>query len=178
MPQSAGAPDFIELDRRFRTLDKESRREDTALASYTDEVFELALLRSGLGWTELLDERLTVILGEPGSGKTWELRHRADLLSSQGKHAFFITLEGLVTRPISDVLDQNRYYEFLNWKKAGHEGFFFLDSVDEAKFRRVDDFLLALDRFGDAIGEKLDRARIFLSCRISEWRPQTDASEV
>ena len=178
MPQSADSGDFIELDRRFRKLDKESKRENTALASYTDEVFGLGLLRDGLSWTELLDERPTVILGEPGSGKTWELRHRDDLLSSQGKHAFFVPLEGLASHPISDVLDQNKYQEFLKWKKGSDDAFFFLDSVDEAKFRRVNDFLSALDRFGDAIGEKLNRARIFLSCRISEWRPQTDASEV
>jgi hypothetical protein len=178
MSQSLGSTDFIELDRRFRKLEKESKREDAALASYADEVFELGFLRSELGWTELLEGRLTVILGEAGSGKTWELRHRADLLSDQGKHAFFVPLEGLASRLISDVLDQNKYREFLKWKKGNDDGFFFLDSVDEAKFRRVDDFLSALDRFGAAIAEKLSRARIFLSCRISEWRPQTDASEV
>src|SRR5207245_9523934 len=56
--------------------------------------------------------------------------------------------------------------------------FFFLDSVDEAKFHRISDFLLALDGFRDALGNGLRRARIFLSCRISEWRPETDVSEV
>ena len=78
MTRSLISTDFIELDRRFRKLEKESKREDTALASYTDEVFEFGFSRSGLSWTELLEERLTVILGEAGSGKTWELRHRAD----------------------------------------------------------------------------------------------------
>ena len=70
MTRSLSPTHFLELDRRFRKLEKESKSEETALASYTSEVFELGLLRSGLGWTELLDQRLTVILGEAGSGKT------------------------------------------------------------------------------------------------------------
>jgi hypothetical protein len=178
MSQLTSSFDFIELDRRFRKLDKESKREDIALASYTDEVFGLGLLRDGLTWTELLDERLTVILGEAGSGKTWELRHRAAALADDGKFGFFIPLEGLASRSISEVLDQKKYQEFQSWKKGRDDAVFFLDSVDEAKFHRISDFLSALDQFRDAIGDALKRAQIFLSCRISEWRPETDVSEV
>ena len=178
MLQSVGSGDFIELDRRFRKLEKESKREETALASYTSEVFELGLLGNGLGWTELLGQRLIVILGEAGSGKTWELRHRAEVLPDEGKFGFFIPLEGLATRSISEVLDQKKYQEFQSWKKGRDDAVFFLDSVDEAKFHRISDFLSALDRFRGAIGDALKRARIFLSCRISEWRPETDVSEV
>jgi hypothetical protein len=178
MIRSSTSTDFIELDRRFRKLEKESKREEAALASYTSEVFELGLLSSGLGWNELLEERLTIILGEAGSGKTWELRHRAELLSDDGKFGFFIPLEGLATRTISEILDQKKYQEFQSWKKGRDDGVFFLDSVDEAKFHRISDFLSALDRFRNAIGNALQRTRIFLSCRISEWRPETDVSEV
>lgn len=178
MTRSLISTDFIELDRRFRKLEKESKREDTALASYTDEVFEFGFSRSGLSWTELLEERLTVILGEAGSGKTWELRHRAELLSDNSEFGFFIQLEGLANGPIYEVLDQKKYQQFQTWRKGFNDAVFFLDSVDEAKFHRISDFLSALDRFRDALGEAINRARIFLSCRISEWRPETDVSEV
>src|SRR5438128_5069232 len=104
--------DFIDLDRRFRKLETESKREEASLGSYTNEVFESAYLRSGLSWTNLLEQRLAVILGEAGSGKTWEFRHQADLRSHDGGLAFFIPLEGLSSRPISEILDHNKNQEF------------------------------------------------------------------
>jgi hypothetical protein len=178
MTRSPNLTDFLELNRHFRKLEKESKREEAALASYTSELFELGLLGSGLSWTELLEERLIIILGEAGSGKTCELRHRAELLSDGTKFGFFIPLERLATGTISEVLDRKKYQEFQNWKKGRNDAVFFLDSVDEAKFHRISDFLSALDRFREAIGNALKRTRIFLSCRISEWRPETDVSEV
>ena len=87
-------------------------------------------------------------------------------------------MEGLANGPIYEVLDQKKYQQFQTWRKGFNDAVFFLDSVDEAKFHRISDFLSALDRFRDALGDAINRARIFLSCRISEWRPETDVSEV
>src|SRR5439155_24037298 len=149
-PSDSG--EFIELDRRFRKLEKESKAEEAALTSYTSELYEWSLFRGAMGWTDLLEERLIVILGEAGSGKTWELRHRAQLLSGNRQFAFFVPLDALASRPISEVLDPARNKMFETWKKESADAFFFLDSVDEAKFRRISDFLLALDAFRDALG--------------------------
>ena len=56
---------------------------------------------------------------------------------------------------------------------------FFLDSVDEAKFRRTNDFYRSLKRFRDALGsECLNRVTVLFSSRISEWQPHGDKSEV
>lgn len=57
--------------------------------------------------------------------------------------------------------------------------YFFLDSVDEAKFRRQADFYAALDKVVAGIGSQtIGRAKIFMSSRISEWQPDTDFHEV
>jgi hypothetical protein len=169
---------FVELDRRFHKIDTQREREESAFESYTAELFDLGLADSGLNWDTLLENRLAVILGEAGSGKTREFRQRADLLGATGNYAIFIPLEGIANRPLLDSLNSDKRQQFDAWKHGNNEGFFFADSVDEAKFRRIDDFLAALDSLSEAIGRDVERAKIFLSCRISEWRPETDASEV
>ena len=67
---------------------------------------------------------------------------------------------------------------FQKWQRGGQTAWFFLDSVDEAKIRRQADFYAALDRAVDAIGGAMDRARVLISSRISEWQPETDRQEV
>ena len=179
-PMMTAVPDdpFVELNRRFRRLEGSSASEDRAYESYTAEILRFSDSDSGLDWDELLRNHLAVILGEPGSGKTWEFQRRADLLAATGKYAVFVPLEGLTTRPLADVLDSAKRQQFDVWKRSENEGFFFADSVDEAKFQRISDFLSALDRLRDAIAGDIKRAQVFLSCRISEWRPETDAHEV
>ncbi|MBN1569622.1 MAG: hypothetical protein JXA73_17385 [Acidobacteria bacterium] len=62
---------FIELDRRFRELNKGAMQEDEALHSYIWPSPD-----GGLGWKDLLNRRIVVVLGEAGSGKTEEFRNR------------------------------------------------------------------------------------------------------
>jgi len=76
---------FIELDRRFCQLDPKEDLEKAALDSYTASLLGR---ESGLGWKDLLEHRLVVVLGEPGSGKTEEFRERAKTLQAEGKAAF------------------------------------------------------------------------------------------
>ena len=56
------------------------------------------------------------------------------------------------------------------------EAYFFLDSVDEARLNSHTAFEIALRRFATKIGERLDRAKIFVSCRVSNWRATEDLS--
>lgn len=169
-------PDFLELDRRFQELTGEVKPEDEALESYT-----LAFLDhdAKLTWKDLLERRLVVVLGEPGSGKSWEFEHQAERLAEAGQYAFFIELEHLVRQQIDEVLGPEDYRRFQKWLDSEEKATFFLDSVDEAKFRRPTDFHSAIQRLQDSLGfQNLSRARLLVSSRISEWRPQTDREEL
>jgi len=173
---TAKPADYIELDRRFCLLGEDVMPEQTALDSYTR-----ALLGSNrsLSWDDALKRRLTVILGEPGSGKTYEFRHKCEEIRDNGKYAFFIRLDTLVDSGLRNVLAPSIYTEFEKWQKNTVHATFFLDSVDEAKFNKTSDFSHALDQFCNSLtSECLRRATILISSRISEWQPRVDRSEV
>jgi len=165
---------FIELDRRFRELNKGSMQEDEALHSYV-----WPSLDGGLGWKELLNRRIVVVLGEAGSGKTEEFRNGAELLNAEEKFAFFIHLDQLVNKSIDQVLDRKEYEHLQKWLHGLGEAAFFLDSVDESKFHKVSDFYSALKSLSRELGSAMNaRAKILLSSRITEWQPHTDAQEL
>lgn len=166
---------FIELNRRFRKLEQKTKAEESALESYTSY---FRGWQNGFGWDDLLKENRVVILGEPGSGKSWELIEHAKLLSRQGAFAFFIRLDQLVERDLRSLWDANEQHRFARWKQSNEAAYFFLDSVDEAKFRKVSDFHATLERFRNEVGsDSLLRAKLFLSSRISEWQPYSDGFE-
>jgi hypothetical protein len=151
---------FIELNRRFRDLEQTRETEETALASYRRHRWT----DRGLAWADILKKNRVVILGEPGSGKTWEFQNRAKFLNEQGEVAFLIRLDRLAAEPINEILDGKQTTLLDRWKRGQTVAAFFLDSVDEATFRRISDFYTALDRFRDALGsDALTRAKIYLS---------------
>ncbi len=167
--------DFIDLDRRFLDVTELKDSEEAALHSYTATFLGK---EPGLGWKDVLASRIVVILGEPGSGKTWELRNQAKLLKKQG-FSFFIHLDRLVESPILEALNSADQEQFLTWKKRGGEVTFFLDSVDEAKFRKQQDFARALDCFARGVGSIVaHQVRLVISSRISEWRVHADREEL
>ena len=83
---------YIDINRRFYALHGSGGVQEAAASSYLRGSFA----DSTLGWDELLKERLVVVLGEPGSGKSWEFRRRCASLKEAGKPAFLIELERLV----------------------------------------------------------------------------------
>ena len=166
---------FIDLDRRFFDITELKDSEEAALHSYTAMLLGK---EPGIGWKDVLASRIVVILGEPGSGKTWELRNQAKLLRKQG-FSFFIHLDRLVESPIEEALNSADQEQFIKWRKRGGEVTFFLDSVDEAKFRKQQDFARALDCFARGIGRiVVRRVRLVISSRISEWRVHADREEL
>ncbi|MBI1817261.1 MAG: hypothetical protein HYR72_20000 [Deltaproteobacteria bacterium] len=170
---NGGIPDFVELDRTFRPLHPATNPEEAAASSYTRT---LPGLQPAIGWADLLKRRLVVVLGEPGSGKSWEFKHRATL---EGQRAFYVRLDALTNECLEPVLGFSEYGRFRDWLGSRYEAMFFLDSVDEAKLRSSADFYRALDRFRHEIGTaNLTRAKIFISSRISQWEPESDAHEV
>ncbi|TAK64806.1 hypothetical protein [Methylobacter sp.] len=159
---------YIELDRRFTEYTPTETPERLAERSYLAAFHGL---QQGISWDELLQHRLVVILGEPGSGKTQELH------TQQQKHRsthFFLPLNRLVDEDVSAILDDDETRRFDQWKSKSYDATFFLDAVDESKLKQDNDFFTALDRVRKAIGPSMIRARFVISSRISEWRPQTD----
>ncbi len=166
---------FIDLARRFRRLEESTHLEEVAIKSYTSGLFGFEPSRN---WESLLQETRAVILGEPGSGKTWEMRERARVLNQQGNFAFFVRLDLLAGSNLVTVLDSTEQEHFARWKVSNELAFFFLDSVDEAKFHSAADFHTSLRRLHNELGLGLiQRAKIFLSSRISEWKPSYDGLE-
>ncbi len=167
---------YIDLDRRFRQLDPRADPEREAVQSYTATLF---LAASGLAWNEILARTRVVVLGEPGSGKTWEFRERARRMREAGEYAFFVRLDQLASAPLDEVLGPDGSRLLQTWRKSRKQATFFLDSVDEAKFNKFAEFLVALDRFRDNLGARgIRQSRILISSRISEWRPEGDRQEL
>jgi hypothetical protein len=166
---------YIDLNRRFRALHGSGNVEDAAASSY----LRGSLADSTLGWDELLKERLVIVLGEPGSGKSWEFRRRCASLKEVGEPAFLIELERLVSGAWAVGFSPADLTRFQQFQKGRETACFFLDSVDEAKIRRQADFYAALDKVVAGIGPlAIGRAHVFISSRISEWQPDTDLNEV
>jgi hypothetical protein len=168
-------PGFIDLDRHFAPLRENAGDEDSALESY---VAGSRWFRSRTpDWEELLTHRLVVVLGEAGSGKTFEMRNQA-ASTRRGRFSFLLRLDELAEAGDSLALGVDETRLFHEWRNSAAPGVFFLDSVDEAKMQRPTDFYRALDRFRDAIGSAVSRATIVISSRVTGWLPTTDAHEV
>ena len=166
---------YVDLDRQFSRLDGSIAPENAAASSYLDPSHSAS---GDYDWKSLLAQRLVVILGEPGSGKSWERRAQHATLQERGEFAFLVELERLVNRQLQDALTPDDQARFLRWKKSRKLGYFLFDSVDEAKIRRHSDFYSALDSVANAIGTARHQSRIVITSRISDWQPLTDRQEV
>ena len=164
---------FIDLERRFHVL-TETEFEDVALlVSLSENRFG-----SDIGWSELLEDDRSIMLAEAGAGKTWEMREQAKRLVEDGRFAFFVALESLDRESVGDCLSPEEERRFEVWKENPEApAWFFLDAVDELKLTqgKLD---RALRRLSSDIDGCLHRARIILSCRPSDWRPELDLATV
>ena len=163
--------EHIDLNRKFWSVEADKENNPESIR---------AMFAFGLGkqfsWEDLLGEDRIVILAEPGTGKTEEFRAVTRLLRMASKPAFFCRIELLQELEIRHCLDIGTAGEFDEWLSGNKEGYFFLDSVDEARLKSHKAFEIALRRFANAIGEKLNRAKIFVSCRVSNWWATADLS--
>jgi hypothetical protein len=157
---------FIDLNRHFASIPAELKLRDDA-----EPVIGAT---TSVHWVDLLGSHRVVILAEPGAGKTWEIGHAAERLRAEGKAAFFLRLEHVAT-DLTLAFDVGTHAEFVSWLNGRDEGWIFLDSVDEARLADPRDFDLALRRFGDAINGQGQRAHIYITSRLHEWRWVSDA---
>ena len=164
---------FIDVHRRFHELTESELEDLEHLVSWSDTEFG-----PDIGWTELLQNARVVLLAEAGAGKTDEMREQARRLVEDDRFAFFIPLESLDRKPVVDLLSAPEEARFVRWKSDGSEpAWFFLDAVDELKLveGKLDQ---ALNRLAKDIDGHLDRARVVISCRPSDWRQGSDLDAV
>ena len=165
--------DYIDLQRRFR----DAADEDPVDPGYGALLPEYGV-GEGIGWPELLESDRVVLLAEAGSGKTVEMRAQARRLVEDGKAAFFAPVEYLDRKPFVDLLSAEERERFEAWLADPEApAWFFLDAVDELKLT-AGKLGQALLRLSQSIDGRLDRARIVISCRPSDWRPQHDLGVV
>jgi hypothetical protein len=158
---------FVELERSF-----------VQIARDQEPNFELGRvwgrkLGGWYGWRELRECRRVVVLAEALSGKSTEFRNQAEVLRGQGHPAFFVTIEELADHGFEAALEPGSVQNFEKWQLSTRDAWFFLDSVDEARLNRKS-FELALKRFRRDLGDAFERARVLVSCRVSDWRGSED----
>ena len=166
-------PKHIDLKRRFRNLTDKELEDAESLISLGEFGFY-----PDIGWSELLRHPRVILLAEAGSGKTMEMEEQAKRLVRNGQYAFFVALESLNDEPFIDLLSSDEELLFNKWKAEGSQPcWFFLDSVDELKLHSGT-LIRALRHLSRAVDGYIDRARIVISCRPSDWLPEVDLATV
>ena len=165
---------FINLQRQFHDLKEGCELDDTerlvALSEYE--------FGDSFGWSKMLESKRVVLLAEAGSGKTQEMKQQAKRLVEDGEFGFFVPLDELDQESVVGILSPPEVQSFERWKANGQDtAWFFLDALDElklvgGKLRR------ALNRLSRELSGLLDRARVIVSCRPSDWRYVVDLDTV
>ena len=126
-----------------------------------------------LNWQELRKRHRVVLLAEAASGKSEEFRNQAETLAAGREAAFYLRIEELADQGFDAALEPSAARLFEAWRRGSIQGWFFLDSVDEARLngKSLD---TALKRFIREVDQSLPRARIFISCRVSDWKGRDD----
>ncbi len=159
---------FVPLNRNFAQIPIDQKFD----ADHHDALYSFGL-SSQTKWIEVLEKWRVIILAEAGAGKTKEIEEITKELRRTGKRAFFIRLEHLIG-DIEDAFQEGTKAEFSDWINSDDDAWIFLDSVDEARLIGPKSFETAIRKFSAAMRDCLQRAHIFITSRITEWRPVTD----
>lgn len=119
----APPPNYIDLGRTFAPVPQEAGAEQSALQSYA---FGSNWLwrRNTLTWDELLKHTLVVVLGEPGSGKTYEMQYQATL-SPPGCSRFYFRLDELAASGEQFHLIDDDARRLAEWRESDAKAVFF-----------------------------------------------------
>ena len=124
--------------------------------------------RRRLNWDDLHQNRVTVVLGEAGIGKTAELQLQAERMKAAGRFSFFVPLNTLASDSWDSTLEDS-LSSFQTWLHSSEDGFFFLDAVDEARLQTHADFKRAISVVRTALTPNIAHARIAISSRVTDW---------
>lgn len=157
---------FVPLDRQFVEL-RDSKAPDL-------ETLDLvARVSRAEDWGKIGDWRRVVILAEAGSGKSREIEEQILLRKAAGQFAAYATVEDVDRDGLEGALAPGDQTAMADWKASDRPGWFFIDSIDEARLARVR-FDRALRRVATGIATAERRAHIILTCRLTDWEPLGD----
>jgi hypothetical protein len=122
-----------------------------------------------LRWHDIISGYRNLVLADPGAGKTFEAKAQAVSLCERGKPAFFIRLEFLTT-DFEKAFEVGTAGDFTDWLSSDDEGWFFLDSVDEAQLDAPNALEDALRIFGQRIRVARERAHVCITSRDDAWQ--------
>ncbi|MEP6604535.1 MAG: hypothetical protein ABJA60_00290 [Nitrosospira sp.] len=162
---------FVELNRGFLPVAKGDAAEDD-IGRFWNHKYSGAIF-----WPELRKHFRVVLLAEAANGKTEEFRNQISVLRAEDHPAFFVRIEELADADFEAALDPTDQSDFEKWQRGGLHGWFFLDSLDEARLNRKS-FEKALKNLSRALGSGLNRSHIFISCRVSDWKGNKDREEI
>jgi hypothetical protein len=158
----------IELNRRFVECGDEK--------SDPDLIAHFGRTEATREWDDLLKLRRVVFLAEAGSGKTTEMMGRARQQLDAGHAAFYAALEGVGRNGLQATLRPADRARFAAWLASEQDGWFFIDSVDEAKHAGIK-LRTALHAIAAAIAGAERRAHIVLSGRYTDWQFRHDLAQ-
>ena len=159
--------EFVELERSFIEI-TEDQEPNLEIGPNWGHLYG-----GWLRWEELLRFRRVALLAEALSGKTEEFRNKATALNNQDRTAFFVAIENLADLGLQALLGPSEHHMLQRWLSSSRVGYFFLDSVDEARLNRRS-FEVALKRLANEVDRALDRTHVFVSCRVSDWKEPED----
>lgn len=162
----------IPLNRQFYEW-----KEDTDWLAHSRYRAAAGLSHGLLGWAELIAKRRVVILAEAGSGKTEELAEQARQQAAAGKFAVYATVQDVGRDGLDKALRPADRQRLNAWRDSNEPGWFFIDSIDEAK---LDNIRLerALRQIAEGIAGGESRAHIVLSGRHTDWEFARDAQRL
>jgi hypothetical protein len=162
---------FVELNRSFVPL-----RKDQEPILDVDRIWGRKV-GGWLEWRDLRQRRRVVLLAEASSGKSEEFRNQEKCLNAEGMAAFYLRIEELADQGFGAALDARAARKLDSWRVGTKDGWFFLDSIDEARLNRKS-FESALKRFARELDTALERAHVFVSCRVTDWKGPKDRATI
>ena len=157
---------LLELDRRYARVIDETASED-----HNEVLRTLGAGFRSRPWTraQLVEQpqAVSVVLGEAGMGKTSEFALLEADWQRTGRFACRLPVADLAGCAVLEDLaapDACR-----RWLGSEEEGLFLLDAIDEAELGKHR-IVPALRRLLRLLGHAADRARLLLSCRVTDWQ--------
>lgn len=161
----------LDLHRTFTKV-KEPPASDDDVADVDWEVW-IGRKSAELEWHEVLSNRVSIVIAEAGMGKTFEFQDQANRLRNTDINAFFIALNRVTSVDAFTLALESQFEDFNNWLASGQPGFFFLDSVDEARLISPAAYTTSLSCIAHVLLPFLKRVSFVVSSRISDWYLQS-----